>query len=238
LLPGEHVETKGRGVALQSLPPPWPKVVEFVKQYFTCEGRYQVVYQHDFVLLNHLRHGRLINMPYYLLGCLKNMAHYTVNAKHQLLSLKHHRLVQLLINRGFSLHNPPPLNNSPQQAKENPQQVEENFQQSEENSQQATENQQPAAEIPQLSTKNLQRTPSLNKVEPSTPIVHIPTNDSDDNTPIIFLKRKKQQKAATPLKRRTRASVKEATISDNPPTLRKNDCKRKTIVFPASLPRQ
>jgi len=47
LLPGEHVEPKGRGVALRSLPPPWPKVAKFVKHYFTCEGRYQVVYQHD-----------------------------------------------------------------------------------------------------------------------------------------------------------------------------------------------
>lgn len=26
LLPGEHVETKGRGVTLQSLTPPWSKV--------------------------------------------------------------------------------------------------------------------------------------------------------------------------------------------------------------------
>jgi len=42
--PGEHVEPKGRGVALQSLPQPWPKVAEFVKQYLTCEGRYQVIY--------------------------------------------------------------------------------------------------------------------------------------------------------------------------------------------------
>ena len=91
-LPGEHVEAKGRGVALQSLPPPWPKVAEFVKQYLTCEGRYQVIYQHDFVLLNHLRHRQLINMPYYLLGCLKIMSRYTVKSKHPLLSLKHHRL--------------------------------------------------------------------------------------------------------------------------------------------------
>jgi len=132
LLPREHVETKGRGVALQSLPPPWSKVAEFVKQYFTCEGCYQVIYQHDFILLNHLRHGHLINMPYYLLGCLKNMSCYTVNAKHQLLSLKHHRLVQLLINRGFALNHPPLLINPPQQIEENPQQAEEIPKQTEE----------------------------------------------------------------------------------------------------------
>lgn len=41
LRPGENVQPKDRGVALQSLPPPWPKVAEFVRQYLTCEGRYR-----------------------------------------------------------------------------------------------------------------------------------------------------------------------------------------------------
>lgn len=97
LLPRERVEPKGRGVAFHSLPLPWPTVAEFVKHYLTCEGRYQVVYQHDFMLLNHLRHGRLLNMPYYMLGCLKNMSHYSMNAKYPHLSLTHHHLVRLLI---------------------------------------------------------------------------------------------------------------------------------------------
>ena len=116
LRPGEQIEPKGRGVALRSLPPPWPRIAEFVKQYLTCEGRYQVIYQHDFMLLNHLRNGQLINMPYYLLGCLKNMSRYAVNAKQPLLSLKHHRLIQLLINRGLALNNPPPPIHPPQEA--------------------------------------------------------------------------------------------------------------------------
>jgi len=154
LLPGEHVETKDRGVALQSLPPPWSRVVEFVKQYFTCEGRYQVVYQHDFSLLNHLRRGHLINMPYYLLGCLKTIAHYTVNAKHQLLSLKHHPLVQLLINRGFALNHPPLLNNPRQQIEENPQQAEEIPQQIEEIPQKIEEIPQKIEENPQQIKEN------------------------------------------------------------------------------------
>lgn len=56
-------------------------------------------------------------MPYYLLGCLKNMSRYAVNVKHPLLSLKHHRLIQLLINRGLALSNPPPPIHLPQEAK-------------------------------------------------------------------------------------------------------------------------
>jgi hypothetical protein len=122
-LPEERIVLKGRGVQLNSLPPPWPEVARFIKHYLTCEGRYQVVYQHDFLLLSHLRHNRRINIPYYLLGCLKNMAHYCRKAKDPTLSLTHHRLVQLLINRGFEqqnhLLNNPPIN--PQPAAEIPQ---------------------------------------------------------------------------------------------------------------------
>jgi hypothetical protein len=112
LLLGEQIEPKGWGVRLSSLPPPWPEVEKFVKHYLTCEGRYQVVYQHNFVLLSHLRHARLVKIPYYLLGCLKNMLHYCKKAKDPTLSLTHHRLVQLLIQKGFTQQNPP-LNNPP-----------------------------------------------------------------------------------------------------------------------------
>jgi hypothetical protein len=112
LFPGEQIEPKGWGVRLSSLPPPWPEVAKFFKHYLTCEGRYQVVYHHDFVLLSHLRHNRLVNIPYYLLGCLKNMSHYCKKAKNPALSLTHHRLIQLLIQRGFPQQNLP-LNNPP-----------------------------------------------------------------------------------------------------------------------------
>jgi hypothetical protein len=112
-LAGERIVLKGRGVQLSSLPPPWPEVSRFIKHYLTCEGRYQVVYQHDFLLLSHLRHNRRVNIPYFLLGCLKNMAHYCRRAKDPTQSLTHHRLVQLLINRGFEQQNHPPLNLAP-----------------------------------------------------------------------------------------------------------------------------
>jgi hypothetical protein len=126
-LPEERIEFKGRGVQLSSLPPPWPEVARFIKHYLTCEGRYQVVYQHDFLMLSHLRHNRRVNIPYYLLGCLKNMVHYCRKAKYPTLSLTHHRLVQFLIQRGFSQQNPP-LNNppiNPQAAAEIPENLQE-----------------------------------------------------------------------------------------------------------------
>jgi hypothetical protein len=112
-LPEEQIIFKGRGIQLSSLPPPWPGVAKFIKHYLTCEGRYQVVYQHELLLLSHLRHNRHVNIPYYLLGCLRNMVPYCRKAKEPTLSLTHHRLCQLLINRGFEQQNHPLINPAP-----------------------------------------------------------------------------------------------------------------------------
>jgi hypothetical protein len=142
-LTGERIVPKGRGVQLSSLPPPWPEVARFIKHYLTCEGRYQVVYQHDFLLLSHLRHNRRVNIPYFLLGCLKNMAHYCRRAKDPTQSLTHHRLVQLLINRGFEQQNRP-LNNPPI-------------------------NPAPAAEVPEIPEEQQQQNPPVSPEIPHSP---------------------------------------------------------------------
>jgi hypothetical protein len=74
---GEQVQPRGCGTPTESLPQPWDQVVVFLKKYIICEGRYKIVYTYDLIfLLSHLRHGSLINMPYYLLEYLHNMAHY------------------------------------------------------------------------------------------------------------------------------------------------------------------
>jgi hypothetical protein len=104
---GEQVQTKGRGADVSSLPEPWGKVSEFVKRYITCEGRYQVVYFSDFILLSHLRHQKLINIPYYLLHSLHNMAHFVKKSKHPMNCLSNHRLIGLLIHRGMGIPNDP-----------------------------------------------------------------------------------------------------------------------------------
>ena len=143
-LPEERIVLKGRGVHLSSLPPPWLRVARFIKHYLTCEGRYQVVYQHELLLLSHLRHNRRVNIPYYLLGCLKNMVPYCRKAKDPTLSLTHHRLIQLLIQTGFSQQNPP-VNNPPM-------------------------NPQPAVEIPQeQQQRNLLDAPEVPHIPPAEP---------------------------------------------------------------------
>jgi hypothetical protein len=70
------------------------------------------------------------------------MSHYCRHVKYPLLSLTHHRLVQLLIQRGFAQQNPP-LNNpplDPEQAAEIPQEAAEIPQQVAENPQEILEN--------------------------------------------------------------------------------------------------
>jgi hypothetical protein len=229
-LPGEQIEPKGRGVRLSSLPPPWPKVAEFVKHYLTYEGRYQVVYQYDFVLLSHLRHARLVNIPYYLLGCLKNMSHYCKKAKNPALSLTHHRLAQLLIQKGFSQQNPllnnPPID--PQEAVEYPENLQE----------QQPQNPPDPPEVPNspptdpINPINLPTIPSPSHILPesSTPTVHILSDDSEpDNSPCPITEEKPPRKRKQiPLfppflqRKRTRTSTRAATtaIAPNPQPIR------------------
>jgi hypothetical protein len=107
LVNNEQIRTKGRGADVNSLPEPWGKVAEFVKRYITCEGRYQVVYFSDFILLSHLRHQKFINIPYYLLHSLNNMAHFVKKSKNPKNCLSNHRLIGLLIRNGMDISNNP-----------------------------------------------------------------------------------------------------------------------------------
>jgi hypothetical protein len=236
-LAGERIVLKGRGVQLSSLPPPWPEVARFIKHYLTCEGRYQVVYQHDFLLLSHLRHNRRVNIPYFLLGCLKNMAHYCRRAKDPTQSLTHHRLIQLLINRGFEQQNHPPLNLAP------------------------------AAEVPEILDEQQQQNPPISLEKPhspptqptspptipesshtapesSTSALHIIIDDSEPENipcPIIEEKppRKRPQIAPFPpflRKKRTKASMRPPwmTTTLDPPPIRLKP--RKPLIFPTPDP--
>jgi hypothetical protein len=132
-----------------------------------------------------------VNIPYYLLGCLKNMSHYSKKAKDPALSLTHHRFVQLLIQKGFAQQNPP-LNNPPM----NPQEVveiPENLQE------QQPQNPPDSPEIPNslsidpISPINPPTIPSPPHTLPesSTPALHILSDDSEpDNSPCPIIEEK------------------------------------------------
>jgi hypothetical protein len=239
-LPEERIELKGRGVQLSSLPSPWPEVARFIKHYLTYEGRYQVVYQHNFLLISHLRHHRQFNVPYYLLGCLKNMAHYCRKEKDPTLSLTHHRLVQLLINRGFEQQNCP-LNNppiNPQPTAEIPQE-------------QQQQNPPDVPEVPHSLPTQPTSPPTIPEPphtapESSTPTLHILSDESEPETvayPIIQERppRKRKQIALFPpflRKKQTRASIRPpfmTTTLDTPP-IRLIPRTSSTSQTPGSLP--
>jgi hypothetical protein len=242
-LPEERIIFKGRGVQLSSLPPPWPGVAKFIKHYLTCEGRYQVVYQHELLLLSHLRHNRHVNIPYYLLGCLKNMVPYCRKAKDPTLSLTHHRLVQLLINRGFEQQNHPvnnpPLN--PQPAAEIPHE-------------QQQQNPPDAPEVPHtLPTEPTSPVspPTITKSSPtiaesSTPALHILSDDSEPEKsacPTTRGRPLRKRKQASPFppflwKKRIRTSTRPPLMTPTlaTPPIRLTPRKPLTSPTPGSLP--
>jgi hypothetical protein len=233
----ERIVPKGRGVQLSSLPPPWPEVARFIKHYLTCEGRYQVVYQHDFLLLSHLRHNRRVNIPYFLLGCLKNMAHYCRRAKDPTQSLTHHRLVQLLINRGFEQQNHPPPNLAP--AAEVPAILDEQQQQNPPISLEKPHSPPTQPSSPPTMPKSSHTAP-----ESSTSALHIIIDDSEpENIPCPIIEetppRKRPQIAPFPpfpRKKRTKSSMRPPwmTTTLNPPPIRLKP--RKPLIPPTPDP--
>jgi hypothetical protein len=235
-LAGERRVPKGRGVQLSSLPPPWPEVSRFIKHYLTCEGRYQVVYQHDFLLLSHLRHNKRVNIPYFLLGCLKNMAHYCRRAKDPAQSLTHHRLVQLLINRGFEQHHPP-LNLAP--AAEVPAILDEQQQQNP-----PIPLETPHSPPTQPTSPPTMLESSHTAPESSTSGLHIIIDDSEpENTPCPIIEEKPPRKRPQiapfppfPRKKRTKSSMRPPwlTTTLNPPPIRLKP--RKPLISPTPDP--
>jgi hypothetical protein len=236
-LAGERRVPKGRGVQLSSLPPPWPEVARFIKHYLTCEGRYQVVYQHDFLLLSHLRHNKRVNIPYFLLGCLKNMAHYCRRAKDPVQSLTHHRLVQLLISRGFEQQNHPPLNLAP--AAEVPAILDEQQQQNPPISLETPHSPPTQPISPPTMPESSHTAP-----ESSTSALHIIIDDSEpENLPCPIIEEKPPQKRPQiapfppfPRKKRTKSSMRPPwmTTTLNPPPIRLKP--RKPLIPPTPDP--
>jgi hypothetical protein len=107
LFENDKIRTKGQGADVNSLPEPWGKVAEFVKRFITCEGRYQVIYFSDFILLSHPRHQKFINIPYFILHSLNNMAHSVKKSKTPKNFFSNHILIRLLIHKGMGISNNP-----------------------------------------------------------------------------------------------------------------------------------
>lgn len=74
------------GYGRSSLPKSYPIVSYFVIKYFTLVGHYTFVHGCDFPILNHIRHGEIINLPYFLFTSLESCIANGVNPSlHQVL---------------------------------------------------------------------------------------------------------------------------------------------------------
>jgi hypothetical protein len=112
------------------------------------------------------------------------MSHYCKKAKNPALSLTHHRLAQLLIQKGFSQQNPP-LNNppiDPQEAVEIPENLQEQQPQNPPDPPEVP-NSPPTDPINPINPPTIPSPPHI-LPESSTPVVHILSDDSEpDNSP-------------------------------------------------------
>jgi hypothetical protein len=119
------------------------------------------------------------------------MAHYYRKAKDPTLSLTHHCLIQLLIQRGFSQQNPP-LNNppiNPQRAAEIPENLQEKQPQKPPDSPEVPNNP-PTEPISPINPPTIPSPPHT-LPESSTPTLHILSDDSEpDNSPCPIIEEK------------------------------------------------
>lgn len=67
---GERPVVVENGYGRFVLPNPYAIVSYFVMKCFTLEGRYTSMQDYHFPILNHIRHGDKINLPYFLLNSL------------------------------------------------------------------------------------------------------------------------------------------------------------------------
>jgi hypothetical protein len=153
------------------------------------------------------------------------MSHYCKQAKNPALSLTHHRLVQLLIQKGFAQQNLP-LNNppiNPQEAAEHPENPHEEKPQNLPDPSQIPINP-PTEKIYPINLPTIP-SPPHNLLESSTPTVYILSDDSKeekpDNSPCPITEEKPTHKRKKQIptfpsflpKKRTRASTRTTTTA-------------------------
>lgn len=93
----EKLEEKGRGINRLSLPHPWVDVTLGLIKYITFEGRSMIVFNYHFPLLDQIWHHQKINIPFYLLGNIKNMVEIVKTSTHPEACVTNHGLIKLIV---------------------------------------------------------------------------------------------------------------------------------------------
>jgi len=68
---GEVLNNLQGGFDCQLLPSPWDEVCFMIMKYFILKGRFRRFFHYHFILLNHFRHSKHINFPFFLLSSLE-----------------------------------------------------------------------------------------------------------------------------------------------------------------------
>lgn len=87
------------------VPSPWQHVALFVQKYITCMGRFTIVFQNHFMILSHLRHRQLLDIPYFLWESLKLVDQFVHRSKHPHACVTNHGLIKLLVIRALEQRN-------------------------------------------------------------------------------------------------------------------------------------
>ena len=79
-------------------------LMRLIMRYFTCEGRFSLVYSYHIRLLMHFTRVRMMNIPIYLFHDIQRMVSIfqKQTPAQQLRSLCHHGLIQLVVSHQLS----------------------------------------------------------------------------------------------------------------------------------------
>jgi hypothetical protein len=108
LKPDYQTDNLSKGVPRSHLVEDFDKMLKIIQRYFTCEGRFNMLYQYHIRLLLHFTDKDEMNIPFYLLRSMGKMSD-RVQAKSKVVdtSVFHSRLIRMLVLEELNKRNIP-----------------------------------------------------------------------------------------------------------------------------------
>lgn len=74
-------------------------LMKIIMKYFTCEGRFSIIYGYHIILLTQFTRVKLLNISYYLYRSIENMPYKVQHRKSELQQkyLFHHSLIKIIV---------------------------------------------------------------------------------------------------------------------------------------------
>jgi hypothetical protein len=98
LKPDHQKDNLSKGVPKSHLVEGFEKMLKVIQRYFTCEGRFKMIYQYHIRLLLHFTGKDLMNIPFYMFRSMRKMVD-KVQAKSKVVetSVFHSGLIKMLV---------------------------------------------------------------------------------------------------------------------------------------------